>query len=338
MARLFGLMNRLALLLLCLLLLGSGFSPDRRESLPDRAAYRCLVKTNVQGGVGCGVLVGPDLVLTCAHCISDEEGQIRPGGWVEFGSQRVSVETVYMKPHWNHDPSSGQDWALLKLHLPLGWREGWLKCLSLSPEKLSGLDVEFAGFSNNPGEARPEFAEMKEPYRCAGKVLDVGKAIVFHDCAMWGGGSGAPLLHWDDEGTAQVVAVNTAGVEVEGEILDHGFRHEFTQALANVAVPARNWMKCLRAIPRPDRPAFRQWEVENSSDQPLHLRIRFVSLFQDPAEVEGPWQEIEPGQTLKLLGDRDGCCQTSLEFQCQEQGPWTRTPLEDDFTHLELPQ
>ena len=317
--------------------LGAGFAPDRRQPLPQHPAYSSLVRTNVQGGLGCGVLIGPDLVLTCAHNISDERGELRQNGWVEVGSQRVSVDTVYITPHWDHRPDSGQDWAILKLCLPLGWREGWLECQELSDAEMRGLEVEFMGYSSNPDEARPEFSDMKLPYLCPGQVLDVGQHIVFHNCAIWGGSSGAPLVRWTPAGDCRVVAMNTAGVGVEGEALDHGFRQHYTRELGNVAVPAMNWMPVLRQIPRPERPLFRRLEVENDSEQPIQLRLRYHTLFADPPQLESEWRRLAPGQTTTVLDVRDGCAESNLEYCLEGQSDWQRLSLDGETTQLSLP-
>jgi V8-like Glu-specific endopeptidase len=317
--------------------LGAGFSPDRRQPLPAQPDYACLAKTYVQGGVGNGVLIGPDLVLTCAHSITNEHGELRQNGWVEISGQKVSVDTVYLaRPKWDQRPDSGQDWAILKLKLPLGWRYGWLECQSLSNEELHRLEVEFAGYSSNPDESRSEFAEMKAPYRCPGSVLDVGDRILFHNCAMWGGGSGAPLLRRSAEGELRVVALNTAGVNVEGEVLDHGFRSTYSRELANVAVPARNWIPTLQRIPRPEQPNFRSLEINNESEQTLKVRLRYNTLFAEPARVESDWTPIPAGQAVDVLRPQDGCVESTLDLRLEGQSEWRPVALEESSS-LTLP-
>lgn len=306
-------MKRLLVSCCALLLLGAGFGPDLRQPLHHDQAYRSLVKICAGGGVGCGVLIGPHLVLTARHCIASPNGQIHQGGWVEIGGQRVNVDTVFLNRQFDNDPASGQDWAILRLTRPLGFREGWIECLSLDNDRLQNLPVEIVAYSNNPDDARPEFAQGKAAYRCPGQVPDVGAQIIFHNCAMWGGASGSPLLHRTPEGEYRVVAVNSAGVEVEGEKLDHGFRPTYSRGTANVAVPARNWAEKLAQIPRPPRPNFRHLDVENTTGKPLQVRLRYNSLY-----TEIPLQErvmtVLPLSKARLLDNWDGCADNALEL------------------------
>lgn len=318
-------------------LLGAGFAPDLRQPLNNDPAYRALVRVCAGGGNGCGVLIGPNLVLTVRHAICNEMGKLHEGGWVEIGEQKVSVDTVYLNRQLNHndDPASGNDWAILRLTRPLGWREGWVECLTLENQDLQNLPVELAAYASNPDDARPEFAQGKTPYRCPGVVPDVDSKIIFHNCAMWGGSSGSPLLHWTPEGECRVVAVNSAGVVVDGEKLDHGFRQTYSRNLANVAVPARNWAHVLAKIPRPPRPNFRHLDIDNAGDQPLQVRLRFRSLYTELPQVEQT-RTVLPHSRARVLEEWDGCAESSLEISTPNDAGW-RTVRLDQSDLLSLP-
>jgi len=327
---------RLVIALLSLVLLGAGFAPDRRQPLDDPRLLNQLVKVCADGGVGCGILIGPDLVLTCAHAITTPQGEVRQGGWVEVAQRRITVNTVFLGRPGSQNPDSGEDWALLKLSRPMGWKYGWVECLSLSPSEMLNLPVEFVGFSSNPDESRPEFAGMQSPYRCPGRVADVAERIVFHDCAIWGGSSGAPLLYWVNAGECRVVAVNTAGVVVEGERLDHGFRSEYRKDLANLAVPARNWSELLRPGVRPEPPECRRLRVSNPTGQSQRLRLRFDSLYREDSPEVTEWLSVEAGSSRILMEESDGCVADFLEWQREGQSVWIRQPLLSGLTEMEL--
>lgn len=317
-------MKRFLFLFLCTgLVWSSGFTPDNRQPAPKADPYRALCRVTAAGGVGCGFMVGPDWMLTCAHVVSDEKRKVHPDVEVELGvglgnptTHKAHVREVKFSEQTNGDVSSGQDWALVQLDKPLGLLYGWAPCHQLNDSELKDLKVELVGFCDCPEEARPELGEMIHPYTSLGQIRDVGKEILFHDCAMWSGSSGSVLLaKFNDR--LEIVAVNSAAVTVEGEKLNHGFRNSYVKELANIAVPARQWEAGLAAVSvkrGEQAPSLRTFWVRNRSLEPLTVRLRYRSLFADPKDpyvVTLP--QVVPSQkrTCLLVPDQ-GCADSEI--------------------------
>lgn len=317
----------------------SGFGEDRRVPLPAGPPYASLVRTLAHNGIGCGVLVGPDLVVTVAHAVADANGRIYDDAQVELGdwsapSKARVLEGCLMSPP-DPDFKKGQDWAVLRLDRPIGWRYGWLPVLPLSNAQLKGVEVEFFGFGSNSDEARPEFAQARAPYQSPGVIRNAEDNLVFTDCPIWGGSSGGPLITRRD-GKPQLVALVNGGVEVPGEQLSHGFRATYTKELGNLAVPARQWQATLEAMQRPaTRPDFHTLFVRNHAKDKLQVSIRYNSLYADPAApwISTPWLDVAPGQRAAVVKLEDGCAEAETFVAIRDgsgkelgSGPWTEFP------------
>ena len=308
----------------------AGFAPDQRHLAPNRAPFTALARTHAHGGVGCGALIGPDLLLTCAHCISNPQFQVYDDVEIEFGvgfepvSRTALLKEAIVSKSTDASIEGGQDWAIVRLDRPLGAYYGWLDCRYLTDSEWRDQEVELLGYCSCPDEARPQFGQMDRPYRCTGAVSDVGSDILFHNCAMWGGTSGAPLLA--KTGTDyKVVGVNFAAVDLAGEALSHGFRDTYKKEWANLAIPARQWRTALTALPPSRNPILRTVWVHNATQRPLTVRTNYRSIFSapdsPPSEVMA---QVAPGYRHRLLSRQSGCFDEELTFQVSERKALTR--------------
>jgi V8-like Glu-specific endopeptidase len=305
----------------------AGFAPDQRHLAPNARPFTALARTVANGGVGCGVLIGPDLLLTCAHCISDPQRQVYEKVEIELGvgfeavPHKALLKEAYLEAEGSSTIDGGQDWAIVRLDRPLGAYYGWLNCRYLSDAEWPDAEVELLGYCGCPEEARPQFGSMDRPYRCPGAVSDVGPQIVFHNCAMWGGTSGAPLLARSGD-SYSVVGVNFAGVNVAGEQLKHGFRETYRKDLANLAIPARNWRSTLSNLPTTPAPVLKTVWVQNAGKRPLQVQARYASIFAEPGAPESMVQIQIPAGGRKLLLERThGCAQADIRLQVGLQKP-----------------
>jgi V8-like Glu-specific endopeptidase len=307
--------------LLLLVLLGpmaaaTGFAPDRRKLLPrSLEPYRSVVRVIANGGVGCGVLVGPDLVLTVAHTVTNEQGAIHPLVQVEADPLTTPVLArvthVSLPPNWTLDPASGTDWAVLRIDKPLGLRCGWAEVWQGQTALSVGSSVEFVGFGDCPQDRKTEF--NGRAYVSAGTVRDIGEHVLFHDCSMWSGSSGGPLM-MRQGGKTYVVAVNSADVSVEGEVLDHGFRSEYRKETANIAVPSSNWQSALEKMQAAVPPReCKSLYVRNRGQKELQVRVRYASTNNaDVAAVDSPWIAVPAGKRVRVLAPEDGLTESQV--------------------------
>lgn len=319
----------MTVLLLASALWASGFTPDRRVPTPAVRPYTAAVRLRANGGgIGSGFLVGPDLVATAGHVVSNQDGvpfaEIEVDLGVKDGKARHICRAIDVALQPNRDKeiekvvSAGTDWALVRLDRPMGLAYGWVECEDCPTEKLRARPVELVGFAGCQNDSRPEFAEMKAPFCCPGEVRDVERNIVFHDCTSWGGTSGSALLARGEDGQMRLVAVNSAGVEVDGEKQLFGFRTKYTKELANIAVPSGKFFERYRELYKPDnQPKLRKLWIRNKLRGDLRVCVRYRSLLEDPKQpyVTGKWQTIA-SQKRELVMDLDAGCADSEVFLC----------------------
>lgn len=258
-------------------------------------------------------------MVTAAHVVSNEEGVAYPDIAVECGVVKnkpavtVNVKEVNLKLPRTKDKVSGDDWALVQLDRPVGLVYGWAECEGLSNQDLRDLPVELVGFSGISDEARPEFANFQTPYSCPGTLRDVGPNVVFHDCAMWGGTSGSAILA-SREGKLRVVAINSAGVDVSGEVLQHGFRKAYSKELGNIAVPARHFADRYKQLYKPSQAKVRRLWIRNNYRDSLKVCVRYRSALADPKQpyLTSPWQEIGSQKRVCVLEPKAGCVEQEV--------------------------
>ena len=154
-----------------------------------------------------------------------------------------------------------------------------------------------------------QFVNMDKAYLCPGSVSPATPNTLQHDCSMWGGTSGAPLICEDEQGGYSIVALNFGGVDVVGEKLDHGFRAKYSKELANLAVPARRWLPQLSALTPAPNSHLRSFWVRNRSRSPIKVQARYQSIFQSPDEPALITEEKEVGwlKRLAIIKPTDGC-------------------------------
>lgn len=302
-----------------------GFAPDQRHLAPNRRPFSALGRTSAHGGLGCAVLIGPDLALTCGHCVSDPERKLYDDVEIEFGlgfepvTHKAKLKEAFMQQDVKFSIDGGQDWAIVRLDRPLGAYYGWLNCKYLSDAEWPDAEIELLGYCSCPDEARPQFGNMDRPYRCAGAVSDVGAQILFHNCAMWGGTSGAPVLARQGNSYA-LVALNFAGVSVQGEVLKNGFRETYCKELANLAIPARNWRDQLTSIPKSPAVELRTLRVQNNSSRPRQVEVQYRSVFDAPDAAPQVRSVLIAAASSKFLIDNtDGCADANVALRTDHQ-------------------
>jgi protease YdgD len=177
---------------------------------------------NGVGGHCTGVMVGPRLVATAAHCLWNQRTRTTipvssltfVAGYDRGGYLRASkVAAMHPSPQWNFAAGPGQgfaarrhDWALLELAEPLGEAVGWV-ALGADPEP--GQSITAAGYGKDKAHVPTAHFGCKVVEQRAGLLID--------DCDAVQGDSGGPVLVWRG-GQPQVAALNVAVLVDEGDM------------------------------------------------------------------------------------------------------------------------
>jgi protease YdgD len=183
--------------------------PRQMIAEADQAAWTAVGRLNVAGQGFCtGTLVGPDIVLTAAHCVVDRRkgapvapdrvhflAGFRKG---DYAAHRQGVRVHIMPGYHRSARNVAGDLALVRLDRPLPEA---LPPLPVHTGAQAGVPVTLASY----GIDRAQILSVEDGCRMTERV----GAILFTDCDGVPGVSGAPLLQSID-GRRVVTAVASA--------------------------------------------------------------------------------------------------------------------------------
>ena len=161
-------------------------------------------------------LVGPDVLLTAAHCIETDGGGINANGIFEVGvgsdgRSRTARITGYLLADARGGPTgeeSDTDWALLRIDQSLGSDIGYLGVRSLqgvSRPQIAALPLYQAGYSWDTGN------QLSGHLGCTILGVDTNN-VLHHDCDTTRGDSGSPLMIQD--GDTYLIVANDSAFDV----------------------------------------------------------------------------------------------------------------------------
>ncbi len=153
------------------------------------------------GGTCTATLIGSNILVTAAHCISEGSrieaaGVFRTGAGLPGGERTARVTDYLLDRDWNEprfsnsDDLDGTDWALLRIDQPLGDELGFVGVLDLSQAGARAASRERlwqAGYSWDTG------TNLSGNENC--RVLELNRDnTMSHDCDTTRGDSGSPFM------------------------------------------------------------------------------------------------------------------------------------------------
>lgn len=186
----------------------------------DARAWEAVGRLDIDGKGFCtGALIGPDLVLTAAHCLYDTASGARINhetieflaGWRNGrASAYRQVRRAVVHPDYSYDAdvSSARvrnDIALLELAHPV--RNTTIEPFETAARPRKGDRVGVVSYARDRAEA-PSLQDV-----CT--VLARQQGVLVTSCSVDFGSSGAPIFTFA-EGRAQIVSVVSAKAEMNG--------------------------------------------------------------------------------------------------------------------------
>lgn len=228
------------------------FTPDGRTDLTTTAQstpWSAIGRIEDAAGTWCtGTLIAEDLVLTNAHCVLDDAGNLYPD--ITFCPRFEG--TCIHKSHAAHtwwgttQPQTQRagDWAIIRLKSPLGRIYGWVPLFLQANDLPTGFSWTLASYATDWANG----SRLSLQSGCGITGQEFGYYL--HDCDMTAGASGAPFLHEVGESQFVIAAINAAEYCVPGRVCEslHGVAYE--RDIANLAVKVSTFSNMLTQIPR----------------------------------------------------------------------------------------
>jgi V8-like Glu-specific endopeptidase len=217
---------------------------DRVALEPNQALeypFSCIGRLSFNGGFCTATLVGPNLILTNAHCAENGE-TFTPA----YSSGTAPVGSCEVVDWYQGSGEDKGDWAIGLLSENLGNLAGWMHVYPLffdwhGQPKIGYGESDFvlAGYSGDIHNGR----RMSVHSYCS--ISDSDGSLLSHCCDMTRGASGSPIFsYWPRSGNWALIAVNSSEIR-RGEDSEIGVP---CSEFPNFAVASMEFEKELRLL------------------------------------------------------------------------------------------
>ncbi len=211
------------------------FGKDDREAVTSTDAPWRMVGYFSNGCTA--TLVTKNLIVTAAHCIFDEKGELLAlTFYPNMVSNYARMSSGAAHTWWGtKDPQNnrGEDWAIIRLKDNLGDSYGWMA----TTDDKQASTVTLVGYSD-------DFLNGKTASTHIGcTIREKLPAFWLHDCDGTRGSSGGPLFYMKDN-QPYIVGVQVAEYRNGGET--SLAVSEYSKDYANIGVPAGKFIAKLK--------------------------------------------------------------------------------------------
>jgi len=235
---------------------------NRKELLDTSRPWSTIGRLEIPDGSVCTAsLIGPNLIITNAHCVADLPSKKLINGRYLFKAQYrngkyLAASGVKRIVHGGYKMTSNSrkdDWAILILQKRLGEKLGWLGLFEYENEDLLTITNHYklymAGYST-------DFGDIQKPLwqgNCGFHANYWGTSVVTHDCSTTNGASGSPMFIFakdrDGDMMAGLLAIHSGNqFNNNKEITEHGKVVTFDENSANLAVPVSEFIETVRML------------------------------------------------------------------------------------------
>jgi V8-like Glu-specific endopeptidase len=238
---------------------GAVFIGNKRMPLPASHPVGTMVGRLFFNGkrICTASMVGPNVLLTAAHCFFDERDKIRSGTFVfkaGYSGGKAAYQSTIINSRINLGTSlfrddEANDWAVANLDHPIGLKTGWFEIKTVTAIQMAAMKLDSLQMITYAQDFMAGESPLIENCKLTGSGYrsNYPQYLYFsHNCSSTPGGSGSPIFTVEKLPTGDSVAylylnsVRGSPGEISGKQI------AFSDEVANAATPVQWFYKAMK--------------------------------------------------------------------------------------------